>query len=300
MTVFPPDYDSPPNATHRKPLLYVVARTIRYLEEREDLFVDKEKSEGRVAMTFAAGCDPALPYHSYVWPDADLPPGLEPLPIETPGAFFQWPSMMQCKLELFPFADHTRGPFVVVLGLGTAEHKTFAFCLCSICGRPESWANYTHSQLSGHLHMYLLPELSDVLSGKYVTIVVDSTKTMIALYRMLGLQFLNVEHITRHFGNEPGYICQSWITLDEHSLGCFLDQAILPMELLSLKDLRLMHIPKTSKLAFLFDGHRHEKRTESVYWQKKMSMGVEHDKPGLLSMWYDLHLEASFVVHQVG
>ncbi len=77
---------------------------------------------------------------------------------------------------------------------------------------------------------------------------------MTALYQTVGLQFLNVEHITRCFGNEPGYIFQSWVTMDEHGLGCFLDQAVMPTELTSSKDLQLMHIPKTSKMVSIFNG----------------------------------------------
>ncbi len=204
MTVFLPDYKSPLNATDRKPLLYVVVRTIRYTEDREDLFMDKEKNEGRDAMAYKASCDPALPYHSYAWPDADLPPGLELLLIEKPGTFCHWLSTSQCELELFPFPDQTRGPFVAVMGLGTAEHKTFTFCLHNICGRLEGWADYTRGKLRGHPYMYLPPELANVLPGKYATIVVDTTKTMIALYWMVGLQFLNVEHITKHMFAKVG------------------------------------------------------------------------------------------------
>ncbi len=64
MTVLPPDYKSLPDTTTHKPLLYLMVQTVRYLKEREDLFMDKEKSEGRVATAFEIGCDPhsALSY----------------------------------------------------------------------------------------------------------------------------------------------------------------------------------------------------------------------------------------------
>ncbi len=41
---------------------------------------------------------------------------------------------------------------------------------------------YLHHGMEGHLHMRLPDELAELLSGELATVVMQSTKTMIALY----------------------------------------------------------------------------------------------------------------------
>ncbi len=72
--------------------------------------------------------------------------------------------------------------------------------------------------------MKILPELAKLLLGEHAMVMMESNKTMIALYWTFGLQFLHAEHIHGHYGHVPDYICKSWITLDEHGLSTFLDQ----------------------------------------------------------------------------
>ncbi len=47
-------------------------------------------------------------------------------------------------------------------------------------------------------HVKLWPELTELLSGELVTVVMQSNKTMIALYWTFGLQFMHAEHIRGH------------------------------------------------------------------------------------------------------
>ncbi len=94
--------------------------------------------------------------------------------------------------------------------------------------------------MDGHPHMKILPELAELLSGDYAMVVMQSNKAMVTLYRTFGLQFLHAEHIHGRYGHEPGYTCKSWVTLDEHGLSTFLDQAMLPMELMSSQQLQFV------------------------------------------------------------
>ncbi len=102
--------------------------------------------------------------------------------------------------------------------------------------------------------MKLPAELADLLSGELMTVVMQSNKAMIALYRTFGLQFLHAEHIHSKYGHELGYVCKSWIMFDEHGLGAFLDQEMLPTELTGTQDLQFLHFPKSSVTAWGFDG----------------------------------------------
>ncbi len=72
-----------------------------------------------------------------------------------------------------------------------------------------NWQDYSWCMMDGHLYMRLLEELADLLSGEITTVVMQSNKTMIALYQTFGLQFLHAEHIHGKYGHEPGYICKS-------------------------------------------------------------------------------------------
>ncbi len=114
--------------------------------------------------------------------------------------------------------------------------------------------------------MRIPEELAELMLGEYMTVVMESTKTMIELYRTFGLQFLHAEHIHGHYGHEPGYMCKSWVTLDEHGLSTFMDQVMLPMELTSSQQLQFAHFPKSSVTAWGFDGHTHDQRMQSVFW----------------------------------
>ncbi len=106
---------------------------------------------------------------------------------------------------------------------------------------------------------------SEVLLGELVTVVMQSTKTMIALYRTAGLQFLHVAHIHGKYGNELGYICKSWITLDEQAIRCFLDQEILLTKLITSQDMQYLHIHKSPMAPWCFDSCTHEQRMQSVF-----------------------------------
>ncbi len=81
-----------------------------------------------------------------------------------------------------------------------------------------NWQDYSHGAMDGHPCMKLPPELTDLLLGKLTTVVMQSNKMMIALYWTFGLQFLHAEHIHSRYRHEPGYLCKSWIMLDEHGL----------------------------------------------------------------------------------
>ncbi len=72
--------------------------------------------------------------------------------------------------------------------------------------------------------MEIPEELAELLMGEYTTVVMESNKMMIALYRMFRLWFLHAEHIHGNYGHKPGYICKSWVMLDEHGLAAFLDK----------------------------------------------------------------------------
>ncbi len=175
-----------------------------------------------------------------------------------------------------------------------------AFCMWSLNATMPNWQNYSCGAMDWHPLMMIPIELAELLSGDHATIVMQSNKMMITLFRTFGLQFLHAKHIHGRYGHEPGYTCKSWITLDEHGLSTFLDQAILPTELTSLQQLQFMHFPKLSMTAWGFDGCTHNQRTQSIFWQKKVNVLVAHDKPNRFSMWYNPLTEASFVVKQVG
>ncbi len=88
--------------------------------------------------------------------------------------------------------------------------------------------------------------------------------------------------------------------LDKHGLATFLDQAMLPAELMSLEQLQFVHFPKSSVTAWGFDGRTHDQRTQSVFWQKKVNVGVKHNKPNRFSTWFNPILESSFMVTKMG
>ncbi len=62
--------------------------------------------------------------------------------------------------------------------------------------------------------MEIPEELAELLTGEHMTVVMESSKTMVALYRTFGLHFLNAKHIHGSYGHEPGYICKSWVMLN--------------------------------------------------------------------------------------
>ncbi len=154
--------------------------------------------------------------------------------------------------------------------------------------------------MNAHPHMKILPELAELLSGEHAMVMMESNKTMIALYRTFRLRFLHAEHIHGHYRHEPDYICKSWIMLDEHGLSTILDQVMLPTEITSSEQLQFVHFPKSSMTAWGFDGCTHDQRTQSVFWQKKANIGVICDKPNKFLMWYNPLLESSFMVKEVG
>ncbi len=239
-----------------------------------------------------------FPYHLNAKDNPDLV-GQQLLVDE--GAWCHYPDEVQQELGLYPWADQSNGPWVVALGVGIMmTHYTMAFCMQCLNVVMPNWQDYLHGNMDGHLHMKIPTELAELLSGDHVTVVMQSNKMMIALYRTFGLQFLHDEHIYGHYGHEPGYICKSWITLDEHGLSTFMDQAMLPTELTSSQQLQFAHFPKSSLTAWGFDGRTHDQRTQSMFWQKKAHAMATRDKLNRFSMWYNPLLEASFVVKEVG
>ncbi|MCP4549308.1 MAG: hypothetical protein GY835_22880, partial [bacterium] len=177
MRLLPPDYLAGINGTDRKPALYLTVRVVKFLEEYRPLFVNTNKEEGSVRV---------LPYHPNAQP---LNPDMQgtPLDIEE-GAYCHYPDAVQRELQLHPFADHTNGPWAVVIGLGTMTHYTGAFCMQSLNQTITSWPDYSNGRLDGDPHMRLPEELAELLTGEYATVVVQSQKTMIALYRTFGLR----------------------------------------------------------------------------------------------------------------
>ncbi len=161
-----------------------------------------------------------------------------------------------------------------------------------------NWHNYSFGNMDSHLHMEIPEELAELLTGEYMTVVMDSSKTMLALYWTFGLRFFHTEHIHGNYGHEPGYICKSWVTLDEHGLATFMDQAMMPVELMTSEQLQFAHFPKSSVTAWGFDRWTHDQRTQSVFWQKKANAAVKHDKPTCFSTWFNPNIKASFMVHE--
>ncbi len=264
MCLLPPDYLHGTNGTNRKPALYVTVRVVKYVESHRDLFVEMNKWDGTRR---------TLPYHPNVQPtNPDLQGNA--LDIEE-GAYCYYPDAMQKELQLHPWADHTNGPWVVVLGIGIMTHYTGAFCTRSLNQTIPNWEAYSTGQMDGHPYMRLPDELANLLTGDYATVVMQSRKTMIALYRTFGLRFLHAEHIHGNYGQEPGYICKSWVTLDEHGLAVYMDQAMMPVELTTWEQLQFVHFPKSSVAAWGFDGRTHDQRTQSGFWQKKANAAAK-------------------------
>ncbi len=289
MVMLPTDYVQGANGTDRKPALYVTVRVVKFLPDREVMFVDLNKVEGRRHMA---------PYHPNTQP---LNPDMRgnSLPIEG-GAYCHYPDDTQQELGLYPWADHTNGPWAVVIGVGTMTHYTAAFCMQSLNPTMLSWRDYSYGNMNGHPHMKIPEELAELLSGEYTTVVMESSKTMIALYRMFRLRFLHAEHIHGRYGHEPGYMCKSWVTVDEHGLAVFLDQAMMPAELMTSEQLQFVHFPKSSVTSWGFDGRTHDQRMQSVFWQKKANAVAKRDKPNPYSAWFNPNSEASFMVHETG
>ncbi len=132
------------------------------------------------------------------------------MPIEE-GAYCHYLDKTQEELKLYPWADHTNGPWVAVVGVGTMTHYTAAFCMRSLNLTMPNWHNYSYHNMDSHPYMRIPEELVELLMGEYTTVVMESSKTMIALYRTFGLQFLHAKHIHGNYGHEPGYICKSWV-----------------------------------------------------------------------------------------
>ncbi len=166
-------------------------------------------------------------------------------------------------------------------------HYTMVFCMRSLNAMMPNWQDYSCGSMDGHPHMKIPLELAEMLSGKHAMVVMQNNKTMIALYRMFSLQFMQAKHIHGRYRHGPGYICKSWITLDEHGLATFLDQAMLPMELMSSQQLQFMHFPKSSMIAWGFDRCTHGQRMQSVFWQKKVNVLEVCNKLNKFSMWHN-------------
>ncbi len=165
------DYLQGANGTNRKPALYLTVRVVKYLKDREDLFVDTDKRDGQRHIH---------PYH----PNAQvLNRELRgnSLPIEE-GAYCYYPDSIQQELQIYPWADHTNGPWAVVVGVGTMTHYTTAFCMRSMNPTMPNWETYSVGSMRGHPYMKLLQELAELLMGEYTMVVMQSTKMMIALY----------------------------------------------------------------------------------------------------------------------
>ncbi|MCP4537822.1 MAG: hypothetical protein GY832_11820, partial [Chloroflexi bacterium] len=113
--MLPTDYLQGANGTNRKPALYLMVRVVKYVKDWEDLFVDTNKRDGLHHIH---------PYHSNAQPLNKELHG-HSLPIEE-GAYCYYPDSIQRELQIFPWADHTSGPWVVVIGLGTTTHYTAA------------------------------------------------------------------------------------------------------------------------------------------------------------------------------
>ncbi len=61
-----------------------------------------------------------------------------------------------------------------------------------------------------------------------------------------------------------------------------------------------MHFLKSSMTAWGLDGHTHDQRMQSVFWQKKVNILELRKMPNKFSMWYNPLTEASFMVMQLG
>ncbi len=237
------DYVKGANGMDCKPPLYIMVKVVKFLPDHMDLCIDEREKEGFMKIQ---------PYHPHA--NEDLVINGEPLVIEE-GACCHYLDETQAELGLHPFADQTNGLWVVGIGLGTAMHYTMVFCTRSLCAQIMSWYEYLCHGMEGRPHMKLPHELAELLLGELMTVVMRSTKMMIVLYRTFRLQFMHAEHIHGKYGSEPGYICKSWITLDEHGLVAFLDQEMLPTELTSAQDLQFLHFPKSSMTSWGFDRH---------------------------------------------
>ncbi len=78
------------------------------MQDRQDLFIDSQKRDGHQM---------GIPYHPNAQEgNPDL--GGQQLLIEE-GAYCHYPDEIQQESGLYPWADQTNGPWVVVLGLGT-------------------------------------------------------------------------------------------------------------------------------------------------------------------------------------
>ncbi len=163
-----------------------------------------------------------------------------------------------------------------------------------------SWDAYLTGSMGMHPHMELPEELAELLSCDYATVVMESNKTMLTLYRTFGLRFLQAEHIHGNYGREPGYMCKSWVTLDEQGLAVFSDQAMMPAELMTSEQLQFTHFPKSSVTSWGFNGRMHDQRTQSVFWQKKPNIAARREKPTPYSGWFNPGSEASYMVQETG
>ncbi len=167
MQLLPPDYLHGANRTDRKPALYVTVRVFKFLESEEDLFVDTQKRDGMRH---------TIPYHPHAQAiNRDM--GGNSLPTEE-WAYCHYPDATQRELALYPWADHTNGPWVVVVGMCTMTHYSAAFCTRSLNQTMPNWHNYSTGNMDGHPYMKLPNSLSEILAGEYTTVVMESTKTM--------------------------------------------------------------------------------------------------------------------------
>ncbi len=102
-----------------------------------------------------------------------------------------------------------KGPWVVAIGVGTTTHYIIVFCMQSLNPTMLNWQDYSRGSMDSHPYMTIPRELTDLLSSKLATVVMQSNKTMITLYQTFSLQFMHAEHIHGRYGHEPGYICKS-------------------------------------------------------------------------------------------
>ncbi|MCP4535512.1 MAG: hypothetical protein GY832_00025, partial [Chloroflexi bacterium] len=65
-----------------------------------------------------------------------------------------------------------------------------------------NWEDYSWHNMGGHPYMEIPEELAELLTGEHTTVVMESSKTMIALYQTFWLQFLHAEHIHGNYGHE--------------------------------------------------------------------------------------------------
>ncbi len=122
MVLLPGDNDKGADGTSRKPPLYVTVKVIKFLLDHPNLCINERKTGGYMKIQL---------YHPNANEDV-VADGVELLVTEL-GAWCPYPDATQAELGLYPFADQTRSPFMVVIGLGMVMHHTQVFCTRSLC-----------------------------------------------------------------------------------------------------------------------------------------------------------------------